>query len=621
MLKRNKLLLAILAASLTTGLTACGGSSSDNQNNEEQVPPGGDGGDSTIQAGSETGRFVDSAVGGIEYETSAGYNGITNDNGEFKYNGGDEVTFTLGTLNFGTVAAKTFLTPKDLAAGDANKSANIARVLQTLDDDGIPDNGITITAAAREEAAKQNPTDVATADLNTAKNIILDVASKNTAPPTDLVSREQAESHLDETIAAEDKVTSCGTGTTPVTEGQLKGKTFGYIRSGSEINLLTFKDDGKLVEFQNDLGDVRFKDQPIWAVSGGEVTITNTPDSTPEVITACAVGPDGKAPYYILFDGPEGATTFYAAKDYTKSAGGESFVLSTVERSDFSSEPTVAEHDLITIGADLNVNFLSEVATGPSSITTDGALEITAPDGTTDKLYILTAQGSRVGIYLDFDNTDKLIGVSKAAGTSVATTIEADSFSGKAFIDRFEESNEIVILVFNPDGTYADYANDHHPQGTSSQAALVNRGTWEVNSATSTLDQNGDNGTESFRMFESSRALYFLNEKGEGIDRPSKTQAIAADAFVGTYNVNIPTETTVDTELVIGSNGDCSYGDAPSCTWVLKADGRAELDFGKNNVQTRIWQLAGSNDNFAFLITHEGDASDNTIEPGFMTRK
>ena len=130
---------------------------------------------------------------GLTYRTSA-RSGTTTARGEFTYRAGDTITFAVGDVMLGsvTMSSKTAavrLTPAHLVAavvGDVRKIrnarvTNIARFVQSLDDDGNIENGITIgrrtvDAVSRrksidfdqtEDAFGQDPTVVALfADLN-----------------------------------------------------------------------------------------------------------------------------------------------------------------------------------------------------------------------------------------------------------------------------------------------------------------------------------------------------------------------------------------------------------------------------------------------------------------------
>ena len=102
----------------------------------------------------QTGVLMDSAVANVSYRTAT-HNGITNEYGQFQYEPGESVAFSIGGIVFPEVAAKATITPLDWA-GTNNIGyppvINMIRLLQTLDRDGNPENGIQIT----EQAARTN---------------------------------------------------------------------------------------------------------------------------------------------------------------------------------------------------------------------------------------------------------------------------------------------------------------------------------------------------------------------------------------------------------------------------------------------------------------------------------
>lgn len=125
------------ALALAVSLTACGGSSSSDR---DQAP--------VSSTPSEKGVFVDSAVAGINYATSpGGMSGKTNALGEYNYVEGDTVTFSIGGTSLPPVTATGRVTPADMS-DDLDVVTNILQLLQSLDDDGDPSNGINIPAAA-----------------------------------------------------------------------------------------------------------------------------------------------------------------------------------------------------------------------------------------------------------------------------------------------------------------------------------------------------------------------------------------------------------------------------------------------------------------------------------------
>ena len=105
------------------------------------------------------GVLLDSVVEGVSFTSTSGESGITNQSGEFSYQEGDKVTFTLGGIELGRVDGEAVLTPVELAG--ANDTAdrrviNLTRFLQSLDDDGDPENGLSINNEARTALQGRN---------------------------------------------------------------------------------------------------------------------------------------------------------------------------------------------------------------------------------------------------------------------------------------------------------------------------------------------------------------------------------------------------------------------------------------------------------------------------------
>ncbi len=105
------------------------------------------------------GRLVDGPVQGVRYE-SGSLSGVTGSDGEFQYEEGDTILFSIGGIALGEVVkAKAFMTPLDLVPGgtlDTTAVINIARLLQSLD--SVPgDSRITIPSVLRAAAVENNP--------------------------------------------------------------------------------------------------------------------------------------------------------------------------------------------------------------------------------------------------------------------------------------------------------------------------------------------------------------------------------------------------------------------------------------------------------------------------------
>jgi cytochrome c553 len=112
----------------------------------------------TDGSSASTGVFTDSPVEGVSYTTET-LSGETNAAGEFSYEPGETVTFSVGATQLPSALASAELSPIDLAMGDSYTVAtatNIARLLQSLDQDGNPANGITVPDDAAATASAIN---------------------------------------------------------------------------------------------------------------------------------------------------------------------------------------------------------------------------------------------------------------------------------------------------------------------------------------------------------------------------------------------------------------------------------------------------------------------------------
>ena len=102
-----------------------------------------------------TGQCVDAPVGGLSYSSESFPDGTTNENGEFSYFRGDQITFSIGDFTFPTVPVSSLLTPLALFQTDNPFNpavVNTLRLLQALDTDADPTNGISISANAAAAA-------------------------------------------------------------------------------------------------------------------------------------------------------------------------------------------------------------------------------------------------------------------------------------------------------------------------------------------------------------------------------------------------------------------------------------------------------------------------------------
>lgn len=187
----NNVLTVLCSASFI--LTGCGSSSDSGGSGDLAKPP--------VEL--KTGVILDSAVSNLSY-TTASQNDVTDSQGKFSYIEGETVAFSIGTLNFPVVKAEGVITPMTLSGNSAlsnQQVTNIAILLQSLDENGNPDDGITIPAGAAAVASAIDLS-VPTADfINNAAviNMIANSGSTNTA----LVSAQAAQNHLKSTIASQ----------------------------------------------------------------------------------------------------------------------------------------------------------------------------------------------------------------------------------------------------------------------------------------------------------------------------------------------------------------------------------------------------------------------------------
>jgi len=153
------------------------------------------------------GVFIDSAVQGLQYNTVK-WSGITDANGRFVYQEGELITFSIGDVILGRTQAKDIITPIDLISVSNSPRhpvvINIARLLQSLDQDGNPYNGITISESIRE-SLRGVIVDFTDPDLDSNPDVqrMFDILNTRGIYPEEvrgLITAEEAQIHLEETL-------------------------------------------------------------------------------------------------------------------------------------------------------------------------------------------------------------------------------------------------------------------------------------------------------------------------------------------------------------------------------------------------------------------------------------
>ncbi len=150
-----------------------------------------------------TGQFVDGNVSNIAYETSSGRKGRTDLQGAFSYVEGDTVKFMIGKLAIGEGKAGPLVTPMTLVAGSTLTSdagvVKILQLLQTLDTDGNPGNGIQLA----EDLHTRLQLLADSTELKKVTDLTTEVINKayGTTKPA-LVTPDAAIKHFSDTLAA-----------------------------------------------------------------------------------------------------------------------------------------------------------------------------------------------------------------------------------------------------------------------------------------------------------------------------------------------------------------------------------------------------------------------------------
>jgi len=174
---RKILLTSALTATFI--LTGCGSSSDD----------------TTVTTTSTTGYVVDSAVANLDYDCILdGTSGQTDINGAFTCQNMNQVRFRVGDLILGeidTLPADGYVLPQDIVGVPRDNITDpqvtaMAQLLQSLDTDSNPENGISLSSDVRNSM----PTDTFNAN---GLNIYLDAASLT---PAQIRTQTQAQEHL-----------------------------------------------------------------------------------------------------------------------------------------------------------------------------------------------------------------------------------------------------------------------------------------------------------------------------------------------------------------------------------------------------------------------------------------
>ncbi len=187
-MKINTKLISVTLGALIS-LSGCGG--------------GSDTGLSSGNSSTITGKFIDSEVQGLEYNCTSGMSGITNIKGEFTCKVGDTISFSINGFIIGSVIAQTTITPRTLYS-DEIAIINLAQLLQTLDSDDNPDNGITIDINSQEVQGLNKSINMSFTQVD-FDSLMVSYIGKS------LVDEDTAKTHLEKTLLDLEKNTNTNT--------------------------------------------------------------------------------------------------------------------------------------------------------------------------------------------------------------------------------------------------------------------------------------------------------------------------------------------------------------------------------------------------------------------------
>lgn len=193
----------LVIVGLTLVISACGGGGGSEATPEPVTTP------VVAPPATFTGRFLDSAVENLNYSTGS-QTGMTNSEGEFQYQLGENVVFSIGELALPATEVKSLLTPLDLfGTRDINHVSvvNLLRLLQSLDEDGDATNGIVIPQMAHDMATGLTA-DFASAEFDSQVNELI---ANSGVVHMQLISAEEAVYHFQQTLnqLEQDGVSTC----------------------------------------------------------------------------------------------------------------------------------------------------------------------------------------------------------------------------------------------------------------------------------------------------------------------------------------------------------------------------------------------------------------------------
>ncbi len=208
-LTRNFRISALIFVVLVALITVLGKGGGDAPANGGGSGSGGSGSGGGGTSG--TGVFLDSPVAGLRSEaTPSGKSSVTDDLGTFDYSPGDTVSFYVGDIFIGSAPGATTVTPLSLVPDASSytdfRVVNIARFLQSLDDDRDPDNGIRISAEVAAATGGIPSPDFDSVNFFTEVNALVMTLRTQYGDSEGLIDEATAINHLLATFDSEEEI-------------------------------------------------------------------------------------------------------------------------------------------------------------------------------------------------------------------------------------------------------------------------------------------------------------------------------------------------------------------------------------------------------------------------------
>jgi len=319
-----------------------------------------------------TGVFIDSPVAGLGYRSGNATASTTDAQGFFVYTVGETLSFSIGGVQLGTLPdGQARVTPYDFGAA----AENIARLLQTLDADGNPLNGIDLAAAATALANVTFDASGFVADATTFEAAIQPVLDAALGAGATLIDATTAIANLDAALDTTFDVAELADRVLVIDLPSIGDKGFVVFDplanagdSGSSLELILLSDT-------LDAGGFGSTTELDWAVDGGGALLLSDPFDASFVIVINKLG-GGNVMSISLTDGVDEIVGSFlvpvsgVAADLSGDFG-RSFDLATAsgtERLTFFADGTFTQ-----VVNDLTAEGLWSLAAGGSLLSTTDA--------------------------------------------------------------------------------------------------------------------------------------------------------------------------------------------------------------------------------------------------------